>query len=293
MIWHQTAPPTDLDVACSGARHQLRWAENGVELLDHPELDAERALMALGGAEPACLALLTLWQEAIDDGGFLAEWADEAHLSNARLSWLTMALERMRTEGYHEFLRDLPPKRAERMGQFLSRFPRPWHDRAAATVAEAIVDGAGVGCGQAPRLLTVAIANRLRRAFVTSVGSATLSLGAAALVPLDLTVTSDRPVQVTGRLRGPDRGVSIVVAPGWLHQVWAAGAAVIDGHLVVSACAQGPQTSTPRLRVTTVEWDDNNPSTTPRLRPREAVLGDRTWTLLPSSLIEFDEGLGH
>jgi len=216
-------------------------------MVDHPEPEAEEALVALGGVEPACLTLTKLWHDAVADGGFLEEWVDDAHLSRSRLSWLGMALERLRTEGFHEFLRSLPPARAERMGRFLHRFPRPWLDRAAAAVAEAVVEGDGVCCDHASTLLAAATAQRVRRAFVASIGAVELSLGAAALVPLSVVVDqaavggrpgsmapdgSGRPV-VTGRIFGPARGVTITVAPTWLHRVWAAGAAVVDAALVL------------------------------------------------------------
>ena len=207
-------------------------------MVDHPDPEAEVAMVALGGEEPPCLALLNLWTLAVADGGFLEEWADDAHLSPARLSWLHMALERLRNEGFHEFLRSIPTSRAEPMGRFLHRFPRPWLDRAAATVAEAVVDGDGVVCDNAAGWLRAAAAQRVRRAFVTSVGGheSGLTLGAAALVPLTVHVGSAANGEggIEGRLRGPGRSVVIAVDRRWLHAVWAAGAAVIDGRLVLA-----------------------------------------------------------
>ncbi|MDH4365642.1 MAG: hypothetical protein OEY70_16330, partial [Acidimicrobiia bacterium] len=232
--WTTTAPELHLDLACGPHRHQLVWRQGELLLNHHPDLAAERALVALGGPQPTCLARLQLWQEAVADGGFLAEWVDEAHLSDARLSWLGMALERLRLEGFHEFLRHLPPGRAERMGQFLHRFPRPWLDRAACAVSAAVVDGEGVRCGLAPELVAQAAAHRLRRSFVDSIGGRLTSWGAAALVPLAITVSPDGAPSVEGTVTGPGRAVALTVGRGWLHRVWGAGAAVVDGHLVLA-----------------------------------------------------------
>lgn len=232
--WAATAPDVELTVPCGPARHRLVWHQGQVRVADHPDLAAERALVALGGPEPACLAQLRLWHEAVADGGFLAEWVDEAHLGDARLSWLGMALERLRLEGFHEFLRHLPPPRAERMGQFLHRFPRPWLDRAACAVSAAVVEGDGVRCGLAPELVTQAVANRLRRSFVDSIGGRLTAWGAAALVPLAISVSSAEAPAVAGTATGPGRRVALTVGPGWLHRVWGAGAAVVDGHLVLA-----------------------------------------------------------
>lgn len=232
--WAATAADVELTVPCGPGRHRLVWRQGQVLVADHPDLAAERALVALGGPEPACLGRLRLWHEAVADGGFLAEWVDEAHLGDARLSWLGMALERLRLEGFHEFLRHLPPARAERMGQFLHRFPRPWLDRAACAVSAAVVEGDGVRCGLAPELVTQAVANRLRRSFVDSIGGRLTAWGAAALVPLAITVSSTEAPAVAGTATGPGRRVALIVEPGWLHRVWGAGAAVIDGHLVLA-----------------------------------------------------------
>ena len=230
--WWTSAETLELPIQCEGSTHQLRWHDGVVELLDHPDLDAELAMVALGGTEPPCVARYRLWEDAVADGGFLAEWVDETRLSDAWFSWLTMALERMRSEGFHEFLRGLPPARAQRMGEFLHGFPVPWIDRAAATVNHHLVESGEVGCQLALGLLQDGTAQRVRRAFVDAVGARQLSVGAAALVPLSITV-GDEP-SVTGSLTGTGRGVELVVPASWLHRVWAAGAAVIDGELVLT-----------------------------------------------------------
>jgi hypothetical protein len=235
-----------------------------VVAVDHPELEAERAFVALGGEKPACLAQLDLWTEAVTDGGFLAEWIDESQRTRARRSWLRMALERMRNEGFHEFLRHLPLARAERMGHFLDQYPPTWHDRAAATVAEAIVEGPGVICPHGPRLLPEAIANRLRRSFVASVGGDQLSVGAAALVPLAITVDDGAEVSIGGALNGPDRGVAINVSTAWLHRVWGAGASLAGGRLVLDRHDRG---------LTIVTWSDQGGILVPRTMTTGARVG--------------------
>ncbi len=272
MTWWDTAEPLTMVVVCNRERHRLRWRAGEVETLDHPELEAELALVALGGEEPACVALHRLWTDAVDDGGFLSEWVEPGRLNPTWLSWLAMALERMRAEGFHEFLRDLPTARAQRMGQFLHRFPQPWIDRAAAEVNRRVADGDAVGRTPAPAgpepdggvdrrvpLLAQAAANRLRRSFVDAVGGRQLAVGAAALVPLRPMV-DPRPgaePAIAGRLTGADRGVSVVVDRWWLHRVWAAGAAVVGGHLVLAI--DGDPTAPAGARALVVTWTGPGP----------------------------------
>lgn len=267
--------PLAMVVRCQGADHTITWEDGIVGLSHHPDIDAELALIAFGGDEAPCLALHRLWTDAVADGGFLGEWVDEGKLGPARLSWLATALERMRTEGYHEFLRHLPPARAHRMGLFLHTFPRPWLDRAAAAVSVAVSDQQGAGpvvCDHAEGLLAEAVAVRVRRAFVDAVGGRQLSVGAAALVPLDIRVTVGSPPSVAGSLTGPDKGVVIEVDRSWLHRVWARDAAVVGGRLTidVGGWAQGPMAAPTdeRPTLTQVEWvpsDRSPPALGPRL----------------------------
>lgn len=246
--WADLVPSLKLEVMCGASAHTIQWHGGALRLLDHEDVDAELALVAFGGAEPPCLARLALWNEAVADGGFLGEWVDE-DLDQSRLWWLGMALERMRSEGFHEFLRELTPPRAARMGQFLTSFPAPWLDRAAATVAESLIDGSGVVCNRAADLLPPAVARRLRRAFVTSVGGRQVALGGAALVPFQPVIDPTEPF-AEGVIRGRASQVRIGVEQRWLFDVWGAGVAVVDGHLVLDV-----QHRSPKAQATIVVWD--------------------------------------
>ena len=255
----------------------MRWHNGALALDDHPHLDAERALVGFGGEVPACLALADLWSDGVADGGFLPEWVDEAALGSVRRSWLDSALERMRTQGFHEFLRHLPMARAERMGRFLQGHPTPWIDQAAAAVSAAVVDGPGVTCGHAPMLIGQAVAHRLRRAVAAVVSAGTgLPLGAAALLPV-LVDQRPGPAIVAGTVSGPGRGVAIGIAPGWLHRVWAVGAPVLDDRLVLDLAvpADGPAGSAPdRATATVVGW---SPAGGPVIEELAVVLVDGSW----------------
>lgn len=249
-MWRSTAARLELPITCDGKTHRLIWNQGSIDVVDHPELDAELAMVAFGGAEPACLTQLKLWEEAIADGGFLAEWVEDAALTPAWFSWLSMALERMRTEGFHEVLRSLHPARSMRMGQFLEQFPLEWMDRAAAQVAEADLEGDGVICTDATGHIVDAVGVRLRRAFVNSVGGRHVTIGAAALVPLTITVDPDAAPAASGALSGRERGLTLTVAPSWLHRVWAADAHIIDGYLIVDLTPTAPRAAL----ATRVDW---------------------------------------
>lgn len=241
MRWTDAAPELVLEVTCrSGtetARHRIRWVGGDVYLDQHPDVEAELALVAFGGEELPCVAMHRLWSDAIRDGGFVGEWA-EGDFDSARRWWLAMALERMRTEGFHEFLRDLPLPRARRMGQFLTSFPDEWIDRAACQVADAPPANDRIVA-----LLRAGAARRLRHAFAVAVGGQQVPLGAAALVPLSVEVGTVQVgagrvgavgCSVEGRLDGRNSWARLTVGDRWLPDVWATQRSVVDGHLVLA-----------------------------------------------------------
>jgi len=233
--WFDHVPPAELEIQCTGQTHRLIWANGRITAVDHPNLDADRALRALGGGEVVCLDHLELWDHAIADGGFIGEWFDSA-FTDDRLSWLRAAMDRMRNEGYHDFLHHLPLARAKVMGEFLVRFPPQWLDIAGACTAERWTKRQHDNPGQLElsTYLERAVAVRVRVAFARGLANHMLMpLGSAALIPLDIKVSGTNTARVQGTVVGPSRAVSIDVSTRWLYRVWAPGAAIIDNHLVL------------------------------------------------------------
>jgi hypothetical protein len=56
--------PIEVAVACTGAVHHARFTSGRLHLADH-DVDAERAMAALGGDVPSCVHLLQLWDAAV------------------------------------------------------------------------------------------------------------------------------------------------------------------------------------------------------------------------------------
>ena len=261
----------DVHVTCGGARHRLRLLRPGTVVLDaHPDVDAERALVAFGGVAPACLERLGLWEDAVGDGGFLGEWARVEQIPWARISWLVTAIERTRSEGVHEYLPRLGEQRAARMGEFVVSFPGPWLDRAAVEVARRVVTGAGVACSLAPGLLDEAVARRLRQAFVRSLGGRGRATGVAALVPLRPLVGTGVAPAVAGSVRGRASRVDITVDRRWLVDVWGRGAAVVEGQLVLALEDR---------RAQVVRWAPDGGALVPVLEDHELAGDESGWRL--------------
>ena len=273
MTWAADVDDLEQAIPCGGSVHVVRWHHGEVLLDQHPDIDAERALVAFGGEAPPCLEHYELWCDAVADGGFLGEWAHLHQIGRDRLWWLRVALDRMRAEGVQEFLRDMPRSTASRMGQFLTAFPQPFLDQAAAEVADRLRTGVGVGYHRAGLLVEEAVALRVREAFARSVGGSHLSLGAAALVPFRPVIIDDSRPAVDGHLDGRNSRVEVVVPTRWLAGVWARGAAVVEGRLVLDVDDESNV-------ATTVVWGGSGSGGfVPRLEQRRLARVPGGWAL--------------
>lgn len=227
MAWFDHLEDYSHTLLCDGREHRLVWRRGALVAADHEDLDAERAVVALGGVAPACVTVADLWEAAAADGGFIEEWSNYLHADSRRLWWLKTALERMRSEGVQDFLYDLPSPRARVMVEATLALPHPLLDRAAAHfVATSRPD---------PRTsahIARAIRLRARRAFVESLATTKSHVRSAALVPFTCHVAPGGP-SVRGALAGRHSFVDVSVDQSWLANVWGRGVAVLDGYFTL------------------------------------------------------------
>jgi hypothetical protein len=268
MGWYDHVPDASVVVDCEGGRHVVRWSAGDLALDAHPDVAAERVLVALGGTPPACLAVADLWEAAVADGGFLWEWA-AGDIGPARRAWLQTALERVRNEGVQEFLHRLPIRRAERMGRVLAMLPPTMVDRAAMAVAWRLEADPDPSLDEP---LAEAVGRRLRRAFVASVGGLG-GVQTAALVPLRWRVEGrSHPPAVTGRLAGRSSAVVVTVGASWLAHVWARQVTVVEGAMVLAATEREGG-----LDTTMLQWRPAGGGLEPHLRTVSVEHVDGRW----------------
>jgi hypothetical protein len=62
--WYRHVTPVTVPVECSGGTHQLRWRRGALVALEH-DVEAERAVHALGGERVRCLELVDIWRDAV------------------------------------------------------------------------------------------------------------------------------------------------------------------------------------------------------------------------------------
>ena len=70
--WSDRLDPVTELIDCSGERHRMTWRRGALVVEDH-DLEAERAMKALGAETPACLRLLKQWRD-------LHSWATSPEL---------------------------------------------------------------------------------------------------------------------------------------------------------------------------------------------------------------------
>ena len=88
MAWYDGVAESSFEVDCEGQRHTICWSRGEVSLTHHPDIHAEKSLVALGGRKPRCLEIFELWEFAISDGGFIEEWAPWHEADHQRRWWL-------------------------------------------------------------------------------------------------------------------------------------------------------------------------------------------------------------
>ena len=260
MPWYDQVPAVSFEVDCEENRHTITWSGGQIILEQHPQIDAEKALVALGGAKPNCLNVFELWEFALRDAGFIEEWAPWQTADRQRRWWLRTALERLRSEGVQDFLYDLPRERAVKMGEASVALPHEFLDRAMATVVD-VRDQSGWDFGPAlSRHLAEATRLRSRRAFVKALTNQRPAVPSPALIPFKCEIELHGEPWIHGCLSGRDSSIEISLHPRWLSRVWARGVSVHNDRFTVDATEQKDS-----VLLTQVEWVPNNGKLDPHL----------------------------
>lgn len=65
--WFHALPPGVARVPCGHGEHAVRWHAGTLELLAHPDPEAERVLAALGGEQADCVRIADTWDRHTED----------------------------------------------------------------------------------------------------------------------------------------------------------------------------------------------------------------------------------
>jgi len=262
--WWTGLAPSELQVSCGRHKHRVRWRAGQLDVLDHPDADRERALIALGGNPSACLEILDAWQQHADELDVLVlasrGSADQlppdysvGHGLPRRYASYTSSNRPHNLSGWTRY-----------SSQVLHQEPR-----------RPLEQLLGLGGGLASRLVATVIATWAERVELSDprVAAASRQLRAAlygrfACAVHEWTAGAD-PVELT--MIGPGEPPKLTQLDGmvraelpfaWLRDVWARGLSTILGRLCLAAEPDGAG----EWRLLTVGYDLGEARSTIRMR---------------------------
>jgi hypothetical protein len=252
--WYSCLPSCETEVPCGQGRHLVRWDAGQLQLLAHPDAEAELVLAALGGEKAGCVVLAEAWGRHTSDLSVLGvvqrgpadkivvSWEDVEAAAQAGQPGGAAGLRRpsLRRPASAAGLPTAPPGLSGRQRELQEETERAvernkdllsllalgydFSVRLAGQVAAAHADPAVAGA---------------RPAMVAAI-TARLALVAEQWLGIDpdqvVVSLQDGPgwgrTELTGR--GAERRLRVSLPPSWLARVWASGLARTAGHLVVA-----------------------------------------------------------
>lgn len=240
MRWCDGLDEVSVPVECAGATHWVTWRRGKVILDDHPNLAAERALIALGGGVSGCLFLLKAWATVTKPGtsmlvqcerllsagpaGPFPPRAGPPQPPARRRPGITdpalLSVLEARLAHYHleHVLLDLPGALGSRwlLGA-AAGFERRWAALSAMDRLDLdLALGASARGSVARGMRSWQRLNRVQK----------LVIGCHVVAP-------DQPATMTGRVNGRQAEADVELPLSWLRSVWAPGLPLVDGCFVL------------------------------------------------------------
>jgi hypothetical protein len=239
---------TETTVPCGEARHTIRLASDGLELIDHPDAESELILAALGGDKPNCIRIVEAWQRRAADIDLLMilPRSDDDQI---RVSWgdVEVARSPVRTSvamsgppgppvpaglpaGAPAHIRQMQATLKETYARQLDiltvlALGHEFQKRLVGTIVASVEDAPP---GEASPALAAALAGRAGPAIARW-----LDVNAD-----DVTVAVYRG-SGWGSLFASDDAVWVALPVSWLAEVWAPGLELVDGRFVVGVGSAG------------------------------------------------------
>lgn len=234
-MWFRSLPPCQTTAPCGAGPHPIRWADGELALPEHPDIEAELVLAALGGERPGCLDIARAWRRCAADLAVLAIGPRGA-ADPVTVDWARVAAVR---DGPR-----LPAPPGRRKPRAMPARPEP----------------AGWQREQTDLLTLLALGPRFQFRLAGQVAAAHDARPAdadrpalatalhARLVPAIATWAGIGPHQLDVRVHDGDgwgsvsragNRLSAALPAGWLASVWACGLALVAGRLVVAVPRPG------------------------------------------------------
>ncbi|MBW3588783.1 MAG: hypothetical protein KY429_05140 [Actinobacteria bacterium] len=276
-------------VGCLGGQHRIEWAEGTLRLLDH-DVEAERALAALGSEPPTCVKVIDAWSgfevDPYDPRMLVALIAGDALSERARtqletkygaragdtrffqLAWSLGSrtkVQKMLDQAKHFLvLYELPVSLRQRFAyDYLTNAEKKWRTKGFKRKHFAALE-----------LLLNLVAERAFRQTVLGVGK---SIGIGVAVPMKWGVLDPgAPPHFSGLISRSTVRYETRLSISWLSRVWVRGLAVVDETFVLDVEKEEGE----RLKVLAIRWIPESPESY-KARKAPAWLEPKTsgWSL--------------
>lgn len=241
-------------VPCGEGRHTIRWAAGDLELVDHPDAEAEQVLAALGGGTPECIRIAESWHRRSqdiellmvlprsDDDQVTVSWDDVAATRSPRRTSVAMSGPPGRpipaglsasAPAYIRQMQSAVQEAHARQVDILTvlALGHEFQKRLVGTIVASVGDaqpGVRQPPGEAPPALAAALAGRAAPALARWLD----------LHPDDVTVAVHRGDD-WGSMFASDDAVWVALPVSWVSSVWARGPEMVDGRFVVGVSSAG------------------------------------------------------
>lgn len=230
--WWEGMAPLDVPGPEGAGTHRLVWREGRLELEDHPDPEAERAVVALGGERCPCLDVSDAWEDCHRTGAMLV--AGRRHGSEVLVP--PVEATRRLTDDLRHWRRSVAlvmgEARAAGDVALLDRLAvlvEPVERRAARRLGFLLL--LGLDPRLSDRLQASVAATMAASGRTAGLAAATAARALPALRSIGWTGTAD---DITS---GPEPALDadrVVLPPAWLGAVWGRGVeGAVPGHLVV------------------------------------------------------------
>ncbi len=260
--WFESLPSCEAQVPCGEGRHPVRWEAGSLVLPEHPDVEGELVLAALGGEKAGCVELAEAWQRHGSDLSVLAigprhpadeiavSWDDlvtmrpgsvrpgpggiPQHGPMRRPAAMPAGLAAMsaRRQQMQQQMQQERERAQRRTNDMLSLLALGYGFQARLAGQVAAGYAAEPADGRVRPALVAAITGRL-----APVAEDWIGIDPGQVVVSLHAGPGWGSVEMTGR--GEQRRLRVALPTGWLARVWACGLALTGRHLVLDVVRAG------------------------------------------------------
>ncbi|MCA1840605.1 MAG: hypothetical protein ABR507_04595 [Actinomycetota bacterium] len=230
-------------ISCGGVEHEIGWDAGDLTLFHH-DIDAEKALAALGGEACECIRVFDAWttSDPLTDAAFLRP-EGELPLSRVienNLQYVQMAQNRYLPSTHPAYVHALDEAGVLERQLCLAQLPRALRDRFCLELIVAVSDL--IDDDQAGPLMEEALSARANASLEMCMRSWRRIDHASFITVEAWLCEEDEPPSIVGWATERSGMAAASLPIGWLIDVWGHGLALVDDCFILSVIELGSDT---------------------------------------------------